>query len=114
MRIEATCGNGMSEAQAVAEIGSDGFAAAVKEYATGKTKPHRHDYDICLHVLDGNFHLGLPEEDTVLSFGPGERLLVRAGTLHYEEHGPLRMVVGRRDPEDAKEPMSSEGAQVGS
>lgn len=88
----------MSEAQAAAEISSGGFAAIVRDYPPGKTEPHRHDYDVCLHILAGEFQLGLPDEGVVRSFGPGERLLVRAGTLHFEDHGPLRMVVGRRDP----------------
>lgn len=96
MPIEATA----EEAQALAEISSEGFEAAVREYPAGKTEPHRHDYDICLHILAGDFQLGLGEEGTVRSFGPGDRLLVPAGTLHFEDHGPLKMVVGRRTGTD--------------
>jgi quercetin dioxygenase-like cupin family protein len=98
MSIEILQGNQASEAQAIAEIGHAGFAAAAKLYEPGRTEPHRHDYDICIHVFEGEFRLGLVEEGSVRSFEPGERLLVPAGTLHYEEHGHLRMVVGRREP----------------
>ena len=91
----------MPETQAAAEIGSDGFEAIVKEYPAGTTEPHRHDYDICLHILAGEFRLGLPDEGVVRSFGPGDRLLVPAGTLHFEDHGQLRMVVGKRQAREA-------------
>jgi len=96
MSIEVTQRPGASEAQALAEISGDGFTAAAKDYSPGKTEPHRHDYDICLHILEGEFRLGLMDEGVVHSFGPGERLFVPAGTLHFEDHGPLKMVVGRR------------------
>ncbi len=102
MSVEATQADGLSEAQAMAEISSDGFAAEVKDYPAGNTEPHRHDYDVCLHILSGDLHLGLAEEVAVRSLGPGDRLVVRAGTLHSEDHGPLRMVVGRRRPEDSR------------
>lgn len=98
MLIEVTRGQGASEAQATAEMSGQGFTAAAKDYAPGKTEPHRHDYDICLHILDGEFRLGLVDEGVVRSFGAGDRIFVPAGTLHFEDHGSLRMVVGRRDP----------------
>ncbi len=107
MSIEEKSSDPTSEAQALAEVSSDGFAAEVRDYPPGKTEPHRHDYDICLHILAGEFKLGLPEDGTVRSFGPGERLLVRAGTLHFEDHGPLRMVVGRRHSQDAVSPSEA-------
>ena len=98
MSIEVTHRNGASEAQAVADMSGQGFTAAAKDYPAGRTEPHRHDYDICLHILEGEFRLGLLEEGVVRGFGPGDRLSVPAGTLHFEDHGPLRMVVGRREP----------------
>ena len=101
MSIEVRRGIFASEAEAVAEFSGKGFAAAAKDYEAGKTEPHRHDYDICLHVLEGEFRLSLVEEGEVHSFGPGDRLLVPAGTLHFEEHGRLRMVVGRREASHA-------------
>ena len=98
MTMDSTGSGAASETQAVADISRQGFDAAPKDYAAGKTEPHRHDYDICLHILEGEFRLGLVDEGVVHSFGPGDRLFVPAGTLHFEDHGPLRMVVGRRHP----------------
>jgi quercetin dioxygenase-like cupin family protein len=105
MSVELSHGNGACEAQAVEEFSREGFAAAVKEYAAGKTEPHRHDYDICLHILEGEFRLGVGEEGIVQRFAPGDRLVVPAGTLHFEEHGPLTMVVGRRDRQEGSHPV---------
>jgi len=111
MSVEVTWGNDASEAQAAFEINSEGFTAAAKDYAPGKTEPHRHDYDICLHILEGEFRLGLVDENVVHSYGPGDRLFVPAGTLHYEDHGTLRMVVGRRNLVDEQHaPNGTEGA----
>ena len=46
--------------------------------------------------------VGLTEVDegVVHSFGVGDRFLVPAGMLHFEDHGPLRLVVGRRNLEE--------------
>jgi len=98
MLIEATSGSRAPEAQAASEMSDQGYTAAAKDYSPGKTEPHRHDYDICLHILEGEFRLGLIDENVVHSYGPGDRLYVPAGTLHYEDHGDLRTVVGRRHP----------------
>jgi uncharacterized cupin superfamily protein len=100
----------MAEAQAIAELSREGFAAGAYDYPAGKTEPHSHDYDVCLHILSGEFRLGLVEEGVVRSFGPGERLLVPAGTLHFEDHDALRMVVGRRRPEDGGASDPTRGA----
>ncbi|HXG99703.1 MAG TPA: cupin domain-containing protein [Sphingomicrobium sp.] len=100
MSVEVNRGHGASETQAAVEMSEKGFTAAAKDYEPGHTEPHRHEYDICLHILEGEFRLGLPEEDVVHSYGPGDRLFVPAGTLHFEDHGELRMVVGRRQPLD--------------
>ena len=98
MPVEVTRGHHASEAQALAEIGRQGFAAEAKDYPPGRTEPHCHDYDVFLHILSGEFRLGLVKESMTHSVGPGERVFVPAGTLHMEDHGPLRMVVGRREP----------------
>ena len=110
MSIQLMQGNQASEAQAISEISAQGFAAAAKDYGPGRTEPHRHTYDICLHILEGEFRLGLPDDGVVRGFGPGERLLVPAGTPHFEEHGPLRMVVGRREPRDVPASTAAAGA----
>jgi quercetin dioxygenase-like cupin family protein len=87
-----------SEAVATAEISNQGYQVATKDYGPGKSDPHAHEYDICLHILSGELRLGIVDEAVVYSFGRGERCLVPAGTVHFEEHGALRMVVGRREP----------------
>ncbi len=111
MSVEVTRGHGASEAQAAVEMSDKGFTAAAKDYAPGKTEPHRHDYDICLHIVEGEFRLGLVDENVVHSCGPGDRLFVPAGTLHFEDHGRLRMVVGRRhSKEERLESNESKGA----
>ena len=98
MLVTVTSNNGASETDTVVEMSEKGFVAEAKDYVPGTTAPHRHDYDICLHILEGEFRLGLVDDDVVLSCGPGDRLVVPAGTLHFEDHGPLKMVVGRRNP----------------
>lgn len=110
MSIEVTPGTHASEAQAVAELGGRGFTAAAKDYAAGKSEPHRHDYDICLHILEGEFRLGVVDEAVVHSFGAGDSIFVPARTLHFEDHGPLRMVVGRRHPEEGFGSNEQKGA----
>jgi quercetin dioxygenase-like cupin family protein len=91
-----------SEAEALAQMAEAGFAAESKGYPAGRAEPHRHDHDICLHILAGEFRLGIPDEGVIHSFWPGDRVLVPAGTLHFEDHGPLKMVVGRRPSPDSK------------
>ena len=84
------------ENQVIEEMARDGFEAAATDYASGATEPHHHDYDVCLYILEGEFRLREVERSIVHSFGPGDKVLVDRGTVHAEEHGPLRMVVGRR------------------
>jgi hypothetical protein len=87
---------GLTEAQAVEQMSREGFEAAAKDYACGKTEPHQHDYDVCLYIVDGEFRLREVERSIVHLFGPGDKVFVDRGTMHSEEHGPLRMIVGRR------------------
>ncbi len=63
---------------------------------SGKTEPHQHDYDVCLYIVEGEIRLAEVETGTVHVFRAGEQALVNRGTLHSEEHGALKMVVGRR------------------
>jgi mannose-6-phosphate isomerase-like protein (cupin superfamily) len=109
MPVEMTDCSAASEADALSQIAEGGFAAESKIYSAGKTEPHRHDYDICLHILAGEFRLGIPDEGVIHSFGPGDRVFVPAGTLHFEDHGPLEMVVGRRPPAQGSAFRDSEG-----
>ncbi len=96
MTIEATSGHTISEDQAVEEMTRAGFVAAAKDYAAGSTEPHQHDYDVCLYVIEGTF--GVIEADSGVrhSFKPGDKAYVPSGTRHSEDHGPVRIVVGRR------------------
>lgn len=88
--------NDATEEQAIAEMARTGFAAAAKDYVPGSTEPHQHDYDVCLQILEGEFHLLEADQGIVHRCTPGDRVMVDAGTRHAEEHGALKMVVGRR------------------
>lgn len=87
---------GADEAQALRELEQQGFSGAAKDYAPGRTEPHQHEYDILLYILEGEFRLGEVEAGQVHSCRPGDKVFVAAGTPHFEDHGDLRMVVGRR------------------
>jgi quercetin dioxygenase-like cupin family protein len=96
MTIIVNHGYGAAEEQALGELSRDGFSGAARDYAPGRTEPHQHDYDVCLYVLDGEFRLLEADTGVVHSCGPGAKVFVTSGTLHSEDHGALRMVVGRR------------------
>lgn len=96
MGIMVDEGYGGSEQEALAELRSEGFSAEVKDYAPGRTEPHAHDYEVRLFILDGEFRLTDADSGTVHACPPGARVRVSAGTRHSEDHGALRMVVGRR------------------
>ena len=96
MGIELDSAYGATEAQAVAELREDGFSAEVKDYAPGTTQPHAHDYEVRLYILEGEFRLSDADKEVVHSCRPGDRVRVSAGTRHSEDHGELKMVVGRR------------------
>ena len=87
---------GASEEQVIEEMAHNGFEAAAKDYSSGSTEPHHHNYDVCLYILDGEFRLNEVGKETVHCFGRGDRVLVDRGTVHSEEYGQLRMIVGRR------------------
>jgi quercetin dioxygenase-like cupin family protein len=96
MSIVTTHQPGTPEDRMIAAMARDGFEAAAKAYAPGKTEPHRHDYDVCLYILEGEFSLADADRGLVHRFGPGDKVFVPRGTAHAEEHGALRMIVGRR------------------
>jgi quercetin dioxygenase-like cupin family protein len=87
---------GLADDQVVSEMAAQGFEAAAKAYDPGTTEPHAHDCDVCLYVVEGEFRLTEVDRSIVHRFGPGDRVLVDRGTIHAEDHGPLRMIVGRR------------------
>ena len=98
MTVVTTHQPGISEEQMIRQMSCDGFEAAARDYGSGATEPHQHDYDVCLYIVEGEFRLREVERSIVHSFGPGDKVLVDRGTTHAEEHGPLRMIVGRRHP----------------
>ena len=96
MPIKMTNSPGASEDQIIEEMARDGFVTAIKDYYSGTTEPHTHDYDVCLYILDGEFRVTDTDASVVHRFRPGDKVLVDRGTTHAEDHGPLRMIVGRR------------------
>lgn len=96
MTIVVDYGHGADEGAALAELAREGFSAAAKDYEPGRTEPHQHDHDICIHILLGEFKLADVASGTVHRCGPGTRVFVACGTPHFEEHGMTRLVVGRR------------------
>ena len=96
MGIEIDEGYSASEDAAVAELREDGFSAEVKQYAPGTTEPHAHDYEVRLFILEGEFRLLDADREELHTCRPGDRVRVSAGTRHSEDHGALKMVVGRR------------------
>ncbi len=96
MSIITTHQPGWLEGQMIAEMAREGFEAAAKAYTPGKTEPHQHDYDVCLYILEGEFSLSEADRALVHRFGPGDKVFVPRGTAHAEEHGALKMIVGRR------------------
>ena len=96
MSVTTIRNHGVGEAAALGEMIRDGYEAQAKEYSPGTTEPHRHDYDVCLYVLEGEFRVTEAATQTVHVFAPGDKAFVARGTLHAEDHGPLKMVVGRR------------------
>ena len=96
MSVSVSHDPGAPEEQVIEEMAREGFEAAAKDYSSGRTEPHHHDYDVCLYILDGEFRLNEVARETVHRFGPGDRILVDRGTVHSEEYGQLRMIVGRR------------------
>lgn len=96
MAIVTTHWPNAKENRIIEEMASEGFEAAIKDYAPGATEPHEHDYDVCLYILEGEFTLREVATSIIHRFGPGDKIVVDRGTVHAEEHGPLKMVVGRR------------------
>ncbi len=96
MTITANLVSEMTLDQALAEANSDGFIAEIKEYTDGVTEPHQHDYDVRLFILEGEIRLTDVHKNFVHACGPGTKVHVSAGTAHSEDHGTLKMIVGRR------------------
>lgn len=96
MTVVLGAGYGASEAEALAELHREGFSGAAKDYTPGTTEPHTHEQDLQLYIMEGEFRLTEVDEHKVHVCKPGDKVFVAAGTPHSEDHGELRMVVGRR------------------
>lgn len=96
MTIVLNTGYGAGQEEALAELNLEGFSGAAKDYAPGTTEPHTHDQDLQLYILEGEFRLTDVDRGAVHVCRPGDKVFVAAGTPHFEDHGDLRMVVGRR------------------
>lgn len=73
-----------SEADVLTEFSSAGFSAEAKDYSPGTTERHKHDYDVCLHILEGEFRLNLGEDGLVRNCRPG------AGSMFPQAHSISR------------------------
>ena len=96
MSVVTTRKPGASEDQVIEEMARNGYEAAARVYSSGMTEPHQHDYDVCLYILEGEFRLTEVDKSVVHRFQPGDQVFVARGTVHAEEYGSLRMIVGRR------------------
>ena len=96
MSVLLNANYGLGEDDALAELAREGFVGAVRDYAPGTTEPHTHEQDLRLYILAGEFRLTDVERETVHVCRPGDRVYVAAGTSHSEDHGELKMVIGRR------------------
>ncbi|HJQ82939.1 MAG TPA: cupin domain-containing protein [Candidatus Binatia bacterium] len=78
-------------------LARDGFDAFTWEDAAGADyRPHSHDHDESLWVLDGEITFGVAGTDYRL--GPGDRLMLPAGTMHTARTGRdgARYLIGQR------------------
>ena len=96
MTIILSEGHCASEERAIAELKAEGFTAAVAALPPTTTETHRHDYDVCLHILEGELVFTDVERAITYACWPGEKLFVSAGSPHHDRHGPLKIVAGRR------------------
>jgi mannose-6-phosphate isomerase-like protein (cupin superfamily) len=80
-----------------ADARRDGYTINEGQIKPGETrKPHTHDFDARLFVVDGSMTLVRGDESE--TFGPGEFCSLQAGTLHVEQCGAegVRYVAARR------------------
>jgi len=76
---------------------ADGFEAFCwRDEAGADYRPHSHDHDESLWVIEGEIVFGAGGEDYRL--GPGDRLMLPGGTVHTARAGPsgARYLIGQR------------------
>jgi len=70
-----------------ARLERDGFGVFVWSDTPGAHySPHAHDHDESIWVVDGEMTFGA--EARILRLGPGDRLMLPAGTVHTADAGP--------------------------
>jgi hypothetical protein len=79
MPVVTTHQPAVPEPQMIQEMARDGFEAATKDYGSGTTEPHQHDYEVCLYILEGEFRLREVARSIVHRFGPWGQGLRRSG-----------------------------------
>lgn len=75
----------------------DGFDVfAWQDGAGARYAPHHHDHDESIWVVDGELTFGIDGCD--LCLGPGDRLMLPAGTVHTALGGPTgtSYLIGQR------------------
>ena len=80
-----------------ARLAEEGFDASVWSDPPGQDyPPHHHDHDESLWMVRGSMRFGIGGRDHVL--GPGDRLMLPAGTVHAALAGPegATYLIGRR------------------
>ena len=80
---------------------ADGFDAFTWEDAAGADyRPHAHDHDESLWVIEGEMTFGAEGEE--LRLGPGDRLMLLRGTVHTARAGRegARYLIGQRIARD--------------
>jgi len=78
-------------------LAADGFDAfAWRDLAAADYTPHQHDHDESLWVIEGEITFGVDGRDYRL--GPGDRLMLPAGTVHTARVGPAgaHYLIGER------------------
>ena len=81
-----------------AGLKQDGYQEVEKKTVPANflSKPHTHEFDVCLMVLEGQ--LTLTREGRSDTFRPGDTCRMDAGCLQTEQYGPsaTTYLVGRR------------------
>jgi quercetin dioxygenase-like cupin family protein len=92
----------MNRADFEADARRDGYTINEGEIKPGETrKPHTHDFDARLFVVEGSRTLVRSDESQ--TYGPGEFCSLAAGTIHVEQCGAegVRYVAARRSQASA-------------
>jgi len=90
----------MNRAEFEADLVREGYSCCESALEPNRhSKPHTHDFDARVFVLEGSIELALGYGSR--TYGPGDHYTLLAGTTHAEhtEAGGVKYVAGRRTPE---------------